>query len=175
MKGRLFPFYLAAFFALIFPRVAYAHCPLCTVGAGAAAAVALWLGVKTIVVGVFIGAFALAMGLWIARLIKYRFPYKGFLLGVASFALTVFPLQPLFQDYTSLYITLGGEYGSLTNRTYVLDRFVIGAVIGAIILVAAPYLSRFLTKRRGKLMPYQGIIIVFALFLLVSLILQFTL
>lgn len=164
---------LVGFSLVILPNIAQAHCPLCTVGAGAAAALAAWLGVKIIVIGVFLGAFALAMGLWIARLVKYKFPYKGPLLGVVSFLFTIFPLQPLFQDYTSLYITWGGEYGSIFNRTYVLDRFVIGAVIGAVILTVAPFLSRWIQKKRGKLIPYQGITIVFAALVVVALILQF--
>lgn len=183
MRRKIYSFYhyqglflgLIGFFLVALPRVAQAHCPLCTVGAGAAAALAVWLGVKIMVMGVFMGAFALAMGLWIARLIKYRFPYKGLLLGFASFLLTIFPLQPLFQDYTSLYITWGGEYGSIFNRTYVIDRFVIGAVIGAAILVAVPFLSKWIVRKRGKFIPYQGIILVFAFLFLVALILQFSL
>ena len=166
---------LAVLLLVAVPNFAQAHCPLCTVGAGAAAALAAWFGVKIMVIGVFLGAFALAMGLWIARLIKYRFPYKGLLLGLASFLLTIFPLQPLFQDYTSLYITWGGKYGSIFNRTYVLDRFVIGAVIGAVILAAVPFLSKWIAKKRGKLIPYQGIILVFASLFLVALILQLSL
>lgn len=174
MRRKIFQGLIGFVFVTI-PSVAQAHCPLCTVGAGAAAAVAVWLGVKIMVIGVFMGAFALAMGLWIARLIKYKFPYKGALLGLFSFVLTIFPLQPLFQDYTSLYITWGGEYGSIFNRTYVLDRFVIGAVIGAVILVAAPFLSRWIQKKRGQLIPYQGIAIVFAALIVMALILQFLL
>lgn len=52
--------------AAALPRATFAHCPLCTIGAGAAAVGAAWLGVSYMVIGVFLGAFGLAIGLWTA-------------------------------------------------------------------------------------------------------------
>lgn len=111
------------------------------------------------------------------RLIKKRYlKYQNWLLGLASFALTVFSLRPLFEDYGSFYLYVGGDYGSLLNRTYLLDRFLIGSFIGAGLLIAAPYLSKKLAKARGdKLFPFQGVTLMFGLLIVVSLIIQFTL
>ncbi len=161
----------------LWPGITLAHCPLCTVGAGIAAAGAAWLGVGSGSIGVFIGAFAVATGLWMHRLIKKSFfPHQSLALATTSFALTIIPMQPLFQDYTSLYISWAGDYGSWLNRTYVMDRFVIGALVGAVILAAAPAISRLISRaRKGKMMPFQGITVTFGMLLFISVILQFSL
>mgnify|MGYP006929334256 CR=1 FL=1 len=61
-----FPLILSIFSA----RIVSAHCPLCTIGAGAAAGAAIWLGISKVVVAMFIGAFAMSMGMWFSRIIK---------------------------------------------------------------------------------------------------------
>ena len=158
------------------PQGVSAHCPLCTIGAGLAATIAVWLGINIIVVGIFIGAFAIALGLWIGRLIKKQyFKYQKISLGLISFFATVLPLQPLLESYTSIYISWSGEYGSLLNRTYVIDRFLFGSALGAIIVIAAPYFSNLLTRTRaGKQFSYQGMTITFFLLLGISAIIQFS-
>ena len=159
------------------PTYAHAHCPLCTAGAGAAAAGAAWLGVNSMVIGILIGAFGLALGLWIGAMIKRQYlPYQRPLIGLSSWLTTVLPLQPLLKDYTSFYLSLAGDYGSLLNRTYLVDRFLLGSLLGAVIVIAAPYLSSLITQRRdGKIFPYQGLFITFSLLLVVSLAGQFLL
>lgn len=170
-KISLFNFIAAGLFL---PFWAFAHCPLCTAGAGAAAVGAAWLGVDSMVIGIFIGAFGLALGLWFSRLFKRKFiKFQGLIIGIISWLLTVLPLRPLLKDYTSIYISLTGDYGSLLNHTYLVDRFLVGSLVGALILVLAPYLSSFLAKKRGSVFPFQGIIITFSILLLLSLITQF--
>ena len=70
MKKSLF---LAASILTLIPKIALAHCPLCTVGAGALAVLAASLGISSLVVGVMIGAFALALGLWIGKMPKKKY------------------------------------------------------------------------------------------------------
>ncbi len=143
---------------------AHAHCPLCTIGAGAAAAGAVWLGVSETVVGIFIGAAALAMGLWISRIVKKRyFPHQKLAISAFSFLSIVVPVMPLMKSYTSAYISLAGEYGSILNRTYLISYFLIGSIIGAAVLLASPLISSRISKMRGKTLPYQGIAITFLL------------
>ena len=161
---------------LIFPTVALAHCPLCTAGAGIVALSAYWLGVNGLTIGVLLGAFAVALGLWIARLLKKKYiPQQNNVIGVFSWLTTILPLKMLLSDYTSIYINWGGSYGSLFNRTYPINLFLVGGVIGGLLIYIAPSLSRFTTERRGKTVPYQGMIITFTLLILVSLITQFVL
>ncbi len=161
MKKLFFP--LAAF-ALLMADSAFAHCPLCTVGAGAAAAGAAWLGVDNIVIGIFLGASALAMGLWFSRLIKKKYvPLQKLAISSFSFASIIIPVLPLMKGYSSIYVSLAGGYGSLLNRTYLINLFLLGSIIGAAIVAAAPSISSAITGKRGKTIPYQGIILTFSL------------
>lgn len=168
---------LLALPALLLPQAALAHCPLCTIGAGGLAVFAAWLGVNTITIGLFIGAFALALGLWIGRLIPKKYiPHQTKALAALSFLTIALPLLPMMQDYTSIYVSLGGEYGSLFNRTYLINRFLLGSLIGAGLLLLAPFISKKLVLlRKGRLLPFQGIGITIFLLLGVSAVIELTL
>src|SRR3990172_1231972 len=75
LRLSIFSSVIAASQALLVIK-ASAHCPLCVLGAGAVATTATFLGVDDIVIGVSIGAFALALGLWISNVVKKKFiPY----------------------------------------------------------------------------------------------------
>lgn len=143
---------------------AHAHCPLCTAGAGLAALGAAKLGVGPVSIGIFLGAFAVALGLWVARFLKKQYlPRQKGLLAVFSFATTIFPLQSVLADNTPLYLPFWGEYG----KTFVINLFVAGAVVGGVLILLSPYLSRKLALARGgEMYPFQGMLI--TLVLLVS-------
>src|SRR3989344_9503518 len=82
-----------------------AHCPLCTLGAGAAAAGAVWLGVSKVVIGLFIGAFAMSMGMWFSKIPKKKYiPFQKTLIILAIFLTTVLPLSPIFKAIGPLYL-----------------------------------------------------------------------
>lgn len=170
---------IAAFTILIFlTGTAGAHCPLCTVGAAAAAGGAVWLGVSKLVVGLFVGAFAVSMGFWISRKIKKSYiPFQKALIIVLSFVLTILPLLPTIssQPYP-LYITLFGDYGSLFNRVYLINASLLSSLIGGVIVAFSPKISSILTKsRRGKKIPFQGVIITLSLLLIIGIIIQISL
>lgn len=161
-----------AFFAL--QEAVYAHCPLCTIGAGAAAAGAAYLGVSGFVIGLFIGAASLALGLWTSKWLKKKYiPYQGAVLALISFFTITIPVMALIQDYTSIYISIAGDYGSLLNRTYLINLFLLGGIFGALVLSISPYLSRKLSlARSGKMLPFQGLILTFILLIIIALIAQ---
>ena len=165
---------LALFPFLLFIKSAYAHCPLCTAGAAVAAGGAVWLGISKAVVGIFIGAFAVSMGWWVSRLIKRRYvPLQRFLLILLSFITTIIPLLPIIGGKHPVYISLIGGYGSLLNRTYIFDIFLVGSILGGFVVSITPWLSKKLTVyRNGKLIPYQGILLTFILLALISIIIE---
>ncbi|MBT3865779.1 hypothetical protein HOF78_01605 [Candidatus Woesearchaeota archaeon] len=167
---KLSPGLLLAFLAL--PKAVSAHCPLCTIGAGAAAAGAAYLGVSGFIIGLFIGAAGLALGLWTSKLIKKKYiPFQSAIIALIIFLSITIPVLPLIQSYSSIYISWFGDYGSLLNKTYLINLFLIGSIFGALILSATPYLSKKLTKlRSGKFIPFQGIILTFSILVVVALL-----
>ena len=166
--------FLSLVLALAWPKISLAHCPLCTLGAGAAAGVAMWLGVKTGVIGLFLGAAALSLGWWFGRVLKRRYlPLQTPLISLVSFASIILPVSPLMAGTSSIYVSWWGDYGSVFNRTYLFDPFIAGAIIGALVLFVTPVLSRKLTKLRGgKIVPFQGIILTFTLLMIIGVYAQ---
>lgn len=175
-KTSWLPFFIGitSMIAFASPGAALAHCPLCTAGVGLAALSAYKLGVSGLTVGLLIGAFAVALGLWLAKMVTKKYlPGQNNAIAILSWLTTVLPLQMLLSDYTSIFINWSGSYGSWLNRTYLVNLFLVGAVLGALLVYLAPRLSQFIAQRRGKTFPFQTMTITFVLLLLVSLITQF--
>jgi len=164
---------LAAVFILIVPKTVLAHCPLCVAGAGALAVVATSLGVSSVVVGILIGAFALALGLWLAPMVKKQYiRYQRQILTLVIYLGTIIPIMPFIKDYGPLYISLGGEYGTPWHNTYTVNLFLFGSLLGSALMLVAPSVSRLVTRLRNHQMPYQGIIITLCLLVIASVIAQ---
>ncbi|PIN91743.1 hypothetical protein COU61_01865 [Candidatus Pacearchaeota archaeon CG10_big_fil_rev_8_21_14_0_10_35_13] len=155
----------------IIPSV-MAHCPLCTIGAGAAAGAAIWLGVSKVVVALFIGAFAMSMGMWFSRLIKKKYvPFQKTLIITIIFLTTVFPLMPLFSAIGPLYIPFIGAYGA----TYALNYSLGSSLLGGGITLISPGLNKKIKEKTKRGFPYQGIVLTFSLLLIASLVIQLSL
>lgn len=176
MKKILSIFTFTSFATFLLPVKAFAHCPLCTGGAGAAAAAAAMLGVRYGAIAVFLGGFSVALSLWLSHKVKKQyFKHQQKVLFWTLYLSTLLPMYPFLKgDYTSQYISISGEYGNWLNRTYLIDLFIVGAIIGSLIVYFSPALSALLTKKRGgKMFPFQGLIITFFLLTLVSAVMQF--
>ena len=170
--------FLLPFLLLFFIGSAAAHCPLCIVGAAAAAGGAAYFGVSKIVVGMFIGAFAVSMGWWFSNIIKKKYvPFQRTLLILFSYITTVLPISAVIStehDVFGYYLSLFGDYGTTFNSTYLINVFLFGSVIGALIVSITPSLSKYISSMRaGKIYPYQGTILTLALLLLVGIAMQF--
>ncbi len=152
------------------------HCPLCTLGTGTAVAIALWFGINKAVVALFVGAFAIALGLWMNRSLTRRFTKtQRNLLLILIFLLTVLPALPFLSIKEAVYIDFGGEYGTLLNRTYLIDLSLIASLLGAGIVLISPYLNRIIRARLNLNLPYQKTLITFVLLIIVGTIIQLTL
>ncbi len=167
MNKRLF----LSFFSLIFlARFVSAHCPLCTIGAGAAAAGAVWLGVSKVAVALFIGGFAMSMGMWFSNIIKKKYiPFQKILIVIVVFFTTILPLSPIFSAIGPLYISFIGDYG----LTYALNYSLISSLFGGLIVFSSPFLSKKITNiRGGKIIPYQGVMLTLSLLIITGGIIQ---
>jgi hypothetical protein len=167
-KNFLFFGFLVSFIFLI--ENVSAHCPLCTIGAGAAAAGAVWLGVSKVVVALFIGAFAMSMAMWFARIIKKQYiPFQKTLIILVVFFTTVLPLMPIFSAIGPLYIPFIGTYGT----TYAFNYSLASSLFGALIVFLSPFLSKKITSfRNGKIIPFQGTLLTLILLIIVGGLIQ---
>ena len=151
-----------------------AHCPLCTAGAAVAAGGAVWLGVHNVVVSLFIGAFAVSMGWWLSKYVKKKYiPYQKTLIIIAVFLLTVLPILPIINFTKPIYLFLTGAYGSILNKTYMLNLSLIGSIFGGLIVSTIPAISKKITHlRKGKIIPFQGVILTLSLLIIIGVVLQ---
>ena len=165
------------FFSFLFPLVfliktVSAHCPLCTIGAGAAAGAAVWLGVSKVVVALFLGAFAMSMGMWFARLLSKKrkyIPFQNTLVIVGVFLLTILPLLPIVKVIGPLYLSFIGSYG----KTFAFNYAIASSLLGGVLTFIAPTLSKKITElRKGKMLPFQGMILTFSLLIIAGAIIQ---
>ncbi len=169
MKSK-FTLFLLFIFLIFFTPSVMAHCPLCTVGAGAAAAGAVWLGVSKVVVALFIGAFAMSMGMWFSGLPKKQyFPFQKTSVVLIVFLSTVIPLIPLFTAVGPLYLSFVGTYGT----TYAVNYSIASSLFGGLIVFISPNLSKRITNyREGKIMPFQGTLLTLSLLSIIGLTIQ---
>jgi len=162
-------YFLPLFIIALVPKAVSAHCPLCTAGAGALAILAASFGVSSVVVGVFVGAFSLALGLWLSSTVKKEYVrLQKLILATLIFLGTVVPIMPFIEHYAPFYVPFVGKYGT----TYVINLYILGVVIGAIVMSTSPYISVFVTKIRNRHMPFQGIVITGILLVVISAIIQ---
>lgn len=161
------------FLPVLFATTAKAHCPLCSAGAGGFAAVASALGVGLEIVGVFVGAFGIATGLWTSRYITEQYlPRQKWIVSFAVYLTIVVPLLPMMTDHVAVSVSIAGEYGSALNRLYLLNSYMIGAVLGGLLTAATPRMSEWITEARGSTVPFQGMTLTFGLLGSASLLLH---
>ncbi len=168
---RLIP--AAAALALL-PAAAHAHCPLCTAAVGSAAVTARYFGLDASIIGVFIGAFAVSTGLWVALKLKRRISFQTPLIVAASFLLTVLPLLAIMPDTIYIPVLLAGAPGTAVNKVYWVNKMLFGSVIGSAAAIAAYILHRRIKEIRGKvLFPFQGVALTVAALFAASAALYF--
>src|SRR3989338_7147045 len=167
---RIFILFISIFFIAYLAPMASAHCPLCTVGAGAAAAGAVWLGISKVVVAMFIGSFAMSMGMWFSKIPKKKYiPFQKTAIIIVIFLTTVLPLMSIFTAIGPLYLSFIGEYGT----TYAVNYSLASTVLGGAIVFISPGLNRKIKEKRdGKVIPFQGTILTLLLLILAGGIIQ---
>ncbi|MEK6912984.1 MAG: rhodanese-like domain-containing protein [Nanoarchaeota archaeon] len=173
MAKLLKKFFIIPFLTIFLIRFISAHCPLCTIGAGAAATGAVWLGVSKVVVALFIGGFAMSMGMWFSKIPKKRYiPFQKTAIVTIIFLTTLLPLMPLFKAIGPLYLSFIGQYG----KTYAVNYSLYSGLLGGLIVFIAPSLSKKITEsRKGKALAFQGVVLTLSLLIIVGILIQFSL
>ncbi len=155
---------------LVLPNI-HAHCPLCTAAVGVAAVSAKYYGVDASIIGLLVGAFGIATGLWIGLALKKEyFKFQLLLIILLSFFLTIIPLSSIDSDTIYLPLLFFGKAGSLLNKVYWINKLFFGSLIGGLVTLIAYYMHTFIKKLKGGvLFPFQGVIITIALLSISSL------
>ena len=164
-------FFILPILTVFLARFISAHCPLCTIGAGAAGVGAIWLGVSKVVVTLFIGAFAMSMGMWFSKIPKKRYiPLQKTAIIAVVFLTTVLPLIPLFKAIGPLYLSFIGSYGG----TYAINYSLVSSLLGGFLVFISPMISKNFSKlRKGKIIPFQGVVLTLLLLIITGGIIQF--
>ena len=166
-------FLIPSFMLLLLENI-MAHCPLCTGAAVAGAVGAKYYGFDVTLVGLFMGAFAISLGLWFNRKARVYFRFQKTILVIVLFLLTIIPAIPFIKDSIYFPLFMYGDYGSILNRIYSVNKFLLGSIIGSIITLFAYYLHNNIKIRHGKvLFPYQGVVLTIFLLLMASIPIYF--
>lgn len=156
-----FFYFLGSIFAFLFsiPQV-YAHCPICAIAVGNGVILARFWGLNDIIVGIWVGAFVVSMGLWVHKLLKKKYiPLQEFVFTILSFAATAIPFY------------FAGLIGNPMYVKWGIDMLLLGMVVGTVLTVAGFEISKLVKAKRGKtLIPFQTIIFTVVLLAIASLI-----
>ena len=148
----------------IFPRVAFAHCPLCVAGAGAGLTLARLFGIDDSITGIWLAAFLGALSFWSESKI-----FK--LLRVKAIAVKNL-LRPII--YIAIFgLTLASFYQfKLVNTLYQIfgiEKLTYGMLLGGVVFYFVDVVNDYLIRRHeGVYFAYQRIIVSLGSILIVS-------
>jgi len=149
--------------AILVPPVS-AHCPLCTAGAAIGVGVAREMGVDDSIVGLFLGAFVAASGLWLDRILKKRnidYPLQGMILVAVSLLSVAVPLYYAGVITNTAVVRSLTDYHSLFGlEAFGIDKLFGGLLFGTVLITGVFTLSDYVTRiRGGRLFRFQGMVL----------------
>ena len=164
---KIIAFYLLfVFYFLIFPPLAYAVCPVCTVAVGAGLGISRALGIDDVVTSVWIGGLILSSSLWFYDWFTKKKPAlntKNFLL-LTIFLMYAVVLIPL---WFGKYI---GRYG---NELFGIDKIIVGTTVGSLVFLFTKWADQKVRQTRGKqFFNYQRVVFPVLGLVIMSLILD---
>lgn len=152
----------------LFPKIAYAVCPVCTVAVGAGLGLSRWLGIDDAVSGVWLGALVLSSSLWLSNWLqkryqlRSRFKYLDFAAVAAMYLFTIGPLA-----WT-------GVIGHPANTLLGIDKLVFGSAVGSLVFLASVFADKKVREIYGKqLFNYQRVVFPVGLLAIISTVFYF--
>ncbi|MCS7200848.1 MAG: hypothetical protein NZ822_01715 [Patescibacteria group bacterium] len=143
-------------------------CPICTVGVVAGLGISRYLNVDDLIFGLWVGALLISLTFWtVIWLEKKTKNRRAIFLGLSLFfwyGLTIIPLY------------IKGFIGHPLNRIWLIDKLILGIIVGTIVMIIALKIEKILRKRNNDrvIFPFQKVIIPLFLLLVASLIIHFT-
>jgi hypothetical protein len=152
-----------------------AHCPVCTIAVGAAAVTAKYYGLDVSIIGLLMGAFGISTGLWLGRRVKRQYiRFQLPLIILTSFLLTVVPLLFISGDFLYLPVFLFGPLGSIFNNVYLIDKMLLGSIIGGFVTLGSYRIHNYVKNKNGRvLFPFQGVVFTLGMLAMSGLLLSF--
>ncbi len=152
-------------FSLLYPSLALAFCPVCTVAVGAGVGLARWLGVDDTISGLWIGGLTVAIAIWTVEWLqkkKIKFALMEYIVPVLYYVLIILPLYWM------------GVIGHFANKLWGLDKLLLGIVIGSIFFFLGGYTYFHIKRLRGKAhFPYQKVVMAVSPLIILTIIFYF--
>jgi len=169
MKISAISFYIFLLYLLSPSSSVFAYCPLCVGSVLILTFLGYELGVKKIVLGFLAGALTVAFAEWMNKIIKRKlFKGQDFLIITLTFVLAYLSVKSYIFNYYSLYFPNLGM-----SKPFLIDKSLLSGIFGGFLVYIAPFISKFITQKRGKTILFQRIIITLILLIIFGLILQF--
>jgi hypothetical protein len=125
--------------------------------------------VKRIVLGFLIGALAVAFDEWLNRLIKIKiFKDQDFFNYRSNFYFGLFASENYIFNYYSLYFPNLGVHTPI-----LINKYLLLGIFGGFLVYIAPFISRWISQKRGRAILFQRIIVTLILLIIFGLNLQF--
>lgn len=136
----------------LFVRSAQAVCPVCVVVVGAGIGIAEEFGVSDTIIGIWVGAFIIAMAWWTVNwLIKKNWCFKGCgsITFLSYYLLTLVPLY------------YAGYIGKELNKLWGIDKLLLGVLVGSILFFLGERYHFYLKEKNGNKVyfPFQRVVV----------------
>jgi hypothetical protein len=142
---------LTALALLLSASSASAVCPMCTVLVGAGVGVLRMMGVDDTITGMWYGAFIVSSILWTISWLNKRNIRFNFRKMTVTFLYYLLFVGPLYW------------FNMILNspKVYIIDRFILGVILGSTIFLSAVWSDRYLRKiNEGKqAVIYQKVLV----------------
>jgi hypothetical protein len=144
---------------------AWAICPVCTVAVGAGLESARLLGMDDLITGIWAGGFTLILVFWTAKWLNKK--------GLKSAWWYLGDIVLYYGLLASIYLLPGVQFG--VNTIWGIDKFMLGAIVGTIVLYAAEkHTMKSIRSNGGKSrFKFQKVIVPFVALLVASAIAWF--
>lgn len=153
---------------LMWAKIAYAVCPICTIAVGAGVGLAEWLGIDDAITGLWIGGLTLSLIFWTFSWFEKKqinFVGRKTLIVLIYYLMIVVPLYFV------------GIIGRPANTLLEIDKLLLGIILGSVFFLAGAMWYIYLKKRNNNqayfpfqkvMMPVAPLVVLSVLFYLIT-------
>lgn len=157
---KFFP--LSVALILLLPSATFAFCPVCLVATGLFTGIFRWLGVDDTIVGLWLGAFALSLSIFLNNVLFRKGKNVKFQLTLIAVAIYILLAATLY--FTGAFIP--------DNNIFGINKIIFGIIFGSLLLAISPPADRLIRKQnQGRMfVSHQKVFVAVGIVLLFSFI-----